>query len=141
MYALILIRPLVLVAALYLIYSTCRIYYACYIPFDSLLYDMFIDKIAVDSLLCDIFADSIPFDSLLYDIIFVDEIAGLRTELEAESDKLEKTKVGLSDRLANTEKELQVTLQNEKTAHEEDIERLSREKVSLLLPQSISRVS
>lgn len=42
---------------------------------------------------------------------------------------MEKTKVGLSDRLASTEKELQVALQNEKTAHEEDVERLSKEMV------------
>ena len=61
-----------------------------------------------------------------------DEIAGLRNDLQTETDKLEKTRDGLSERLQTTENELQTALQAEKTAHEEDVERLSREKVRLL---------
>ena len=61
--------------------------------------------------------------------IITDEIAGLRNDLQAETDKLEKTRDGLSERLQTTENELQTALQAEKTAHEEDVERLSREKV------------
>ena len=68
--------------------------------------------------------------TLIY--IITDEIAGLRNDLQAETDKLEKTRDGLSERLQTTENELQTALKAEKTAHEEDVERLSREKVRLL---------
>jgi len=61
--------------------------------------------------------------------LFEGEISSLRANLQAEVDKFEKTREGLSSRLQSTESELQTALQNEKTAHEEDVERLTREKV------------
>lgn len=57
------------------------------------------------------------------------EIGKLRQTIEGESNKFERTRDDLEERLAKTENELQMALQNEKTAHEEDVERLSREKV------------
>lgn len=64
-------------------------------------------------------------------VLCTDELAGLRTNLQSEVEKFEKTRDGLSSQLQTTEKELRVALQNEKTAHEEDVERLTGEKVTL----------
>ena len=61
--------------------------------------------------------------------VIVAEIGKLRQTIEAENGKFERTRDDLEERLAKTENELQLALQNEKTAHEEDVERLSREKV------------
>jgi len=63
-------------------------------------------------------------------ICFTAEIANLRATIQSENEKFERTRDGLEERLAKTESELTQALQNEKTAHEEDVERLSRAKVS-----------
>ena len=61
------------------------------------------------------------------------EIARLRETIQSENERFERTRDGLEERLSKTENELTVALQNEKTAHEEDVERLTREKVRLSL--------
>lgn len=47
-----------------------------------------------------------------------------------ETEKLERQKDNVSGKLLQTEKDLQLALKAEQQAHEEDIERLSKEKVS-----------
>ena len=54
-------------------------------------------------------------------------------EMEAACHKLESQKEAISQKLAATEKDFQLALKQEKQAHEEDIERLSREKVGVVL--------
>lgn len=49
--------------------------------------------------------------------------------MESETGRFDKTRGDLEERLEQMEKELNVALQNEKVAHEEDVERLTREKV------------
>jgi len=64
--------------------------------------------------------------------ILTAEIGKLRAEIQSESERFEKTRDGLQDRLAQTEKEMTIALENEKSAHEDDVERLSREKVGVV---------
>lgn len=45
-------------------------------------------------------------------------------------ERLERQKEALNTRLLQMEKDLQLALAQEKQAHEEDVERLSREKVN-----------
>ena len=47
-------------------------------------------------------------------------------------EKLDKQKENILNKLAQVEKDLQLALKQEQQAHEEDIERLSKEKVRLL---------
>lgn len=71
--------------------------------------------------------------TLLTSRLFVlDEINKLTAQLKSELERFEKTRNSMSERAANSEKELQVTLQNEKITHEEDVERLTKEKVGAL---------
>ena len=46
-------------------------------------------------------------------------------------EKLDKQKENILNKLAQVEKDLQLALKQEQQAHEEDIERLSKEKVRL----------
>ena len=52
-----------------------------------------------------------------------------RKEHALECEKLDKQKDNLMNKLAQVEKDLQLALKQEQQAHEEDIERLSKEKV------------
>ena len=63
------------------------------------------------------------------DFIFLADIARTRKEMEVAVEKLERAKDAVSQKLAQTEKDLQLALKQEQQAHEEDIERMSREKV------------
>ena len=51
--------------------------------------------------------------------------------MEVAVEKLERAKDAVSQKLAQTEKDLQLALKQEQQAHEEDIERMSREKVQM----------
>ena len=55
-----------------------------------------------------------------------------RKEHALSVEKLEKQKDNLNTKLAQTEKDLQLALRQEQQAHEEDIERLSKEKVGVI---------
>ena len=50
--------------------------------------------------------------------------------MEIEIEKLERQKENLAQKLAQTEKDLQLALKQEQQAHEEDIDRLTKEKVN-----------
>lgn len=56
-------------------------------------------------------------------------MAGARKQLEADVTRLERDKELLAQKLSQTEQEAQVTLRNKQAAHEEDMDRLQREKV------------
>jgi hypothetical protein len=53
--------------------------------------------------------------------------------MEIEVEKLEHQKENLNMRLLQTEKDLKMALKQEQQAHEEDLERVQREKVCLRL--------
>ncbi len=57
------------------------------------------------------------------------DVARTRKEMEIEVEKLERQKENLAMKLAQTEKDLQLALKQEQQAHEEDIDRLTKEKV------------
>lgn len=57
------------------------------------------------------------------------DIARERKEHALEVEKLDKQKDNILNKLAQVEKDLQLALKQEQQAHEEDIERLSKEKV------------
>lgn len=60
------------------------------------------------------------------------EVQRTRKEMEIEIEKLERQKENLAQKLAQTEKDLQLALKQEQQAHEEDIDRLTKEKVTFL---------
>ncbi len=64
--------------------------------------------------------------------VFVAETARLRKEAEIQNDKQERAKDGLNTKLMQTEKDLQLALRQEQQSHEEDVERISKEKVRQL---------
>ena len=58
-------------------------------------------------------------------------------EMDLAIQRLERQKENLQQKLSQTEKDLQLALKQEQQAHEEDVERLSKERVCislLLLP-------
>ena len=57
------------------------------------------------------------------------DIARERKEHEIANEKQERAKENLAQKLAQTEKDLQLALKQEQQAHEEDCERLTKEKV------------
>jgi Flp pilus assembly protein CpaB len=57
------------------------------------------------------------------------EIQKLRKEMEIEIEKQERQKEGLAHKMGQMEKDLQLALKQEQQAHDEDNERLKREKV------------
>lgn len=69
------------------------------------------------------------------------EIVRLERELAAESDKLEKTRAQLAERLATTERELKHQIDVVRAAHEEDVERLGREREKLRVDLETTRDS
>lgn len=58
------------------------------------------------------------------------EIQRLMKEKDADLERFEYQRNDLTQRLASLERDMQLALTQEKQAHEEDIERLSRERVS-----------
>ena len=60
------------------------------------------------------------------------EIHRIVKEKESDLDRAEHQKEALSSRLQQMERDLQMALAQEKQAHEEDVERLSRERVSVV---------
>jgi hypothetical protein len=52
--------------------------------------------------------------------------------MESAIERLERQKENLVQRSTHSEKELQLRIQQEKNAHDEDIDRMSREQVSEL---------
>ena len=60
------------------------------------------------------------------------EVQRTRKEMEIEIEKLERQKENIGQKLAQTEKDLQLALKQEQQAHEEDIDRLTKEKVNNL---------
>ena len=50
-------------------------------------------------------------------------------EMDLAIQRLERQKENLQQKLAQTEKDLQLALKQEQQAHEEDVERLSKERV------------
>ena len=50
--------------------------------------------------------------------------------MEVEVEKLERAKESTSSKLLQTEKDLQLALKAEQQAHEEDLERMTKERVS-----------
>ena len=61
------------------------------------------------------------------------EINRLIKEKEADLEKFEHIKEDLQRRLAQLERDMQLALTQEKQAHEDDVERLVKERVSLVL--------
>ena len=51
--------------------------------------------------------------------------------MEAAIDKLERQKENVQQKMQQMEKDLQFTIQQEKHTHEEDVERLTRERVGI----------
>ena len=72
-------------------------------------------------------ADSSVTSRLMF--VFAGDIARERKEHALEVEKLDKQKENILNKLAQVEKDLQLALKQEQQAHEEDIERLSKEKV------------
>ena len=66
--------------------------------------------------------------------IFLGEIARLVKEKDADLDKYDHSREELQKRLAQLERDMQMALTQEKQAHEDDVDRLMREKVTFLLP-------
>lgn len=54
----------------------------------------------------------------------------LHQEAEVETQKTERQKENLLTKLAQLEKDMQLQLKTEQNAHEEDVERLTKERVS-----------
>ena len=67
--------------------------------------------------------------SLSYKFPFLAEITRLEKEKEADLDRFEHQKDQLNNRLKQLERDSQIALAQEKQAHEEDCERLTRERV------------
>ena len=57
------------------------------------------------------------------------DIQRILKEKEADTERLERQKELLNSRLQQLEKDLQVALRQEQQSHEEDVDRLNREKV------------
>jgi hypothetical protein len=53
-----------------------------------------------------------------------------RQEMDAAVEKLERQKESVIQRAMQVEKDLQLRIQQERNAHDEDVERLTREQVS-----------
>lgn len=53
--------------------------------------------------------------------------------METVIEKLERQKESLVQRAIQTEKELQLRIQQEKNTHEEDVERMTRDRVNQIL--------
>ena len=64
---------------------------------------------------------------ILFNIVA--EIQRIRKEMEVELEKLSRDRDNINARLQQTEKDLQMALKGEQQSHEEDIDRLTREKV------------
>ena len=62
--------------------------------------------------------------------MFVAEVAKLHQQIAVNSEKADRMRDVLQQKLAGTEKDLQLALKQEQQAHEEDLERLTKEKVS-----------
>ena len=60
----------------------------------------------------------------------VGEISRLCKEKDTDLDKYDHSREELQKRLAQLERDMQMALTQEKQAHEEDVDRLSREKVA-----------
>ena len=61
------------------------------------------------------------------------EVQRTRKDMDIEIEKLERQKENLNIKLAQTEKDLQLALKQEQQAHEEDLDRLTKDKVIVLL--------
>ena len=59
--------------------------------------------------------------------------------MEVEVEKLERAKENTNTKLLQTEKDLQLTLKAEQQAHEEDNERMSKEKVNSIATDKRTR--
>ena len=64
--------------------------------------------------------------------LLVADVARTRKEMEVEVEKLERAKENTSTKLMQTEKDLQLALKAEQQAHEEDNERMTKERVIFL---------
>ena len=58
------------------------------------------------------------------------ELQRLRKEMENEVERLSHQRDSLTQKLGQTEADMQMALKQETQAHEEDVDRLSRERVS-----------
>jgi hypothetical protein len=57
----------------------------------------------------------------------------IRQEMDAAIEKLERQKESLVQRSMQVEKDLQLRIQQERNAHDEDTERMTREQVSYMI--------
>jgi hypothetical protein len=64
--------------------------------------------------------------------VFLGEIARLVKEKDSDLDKYDHSREELQKRLAQLERDMQMALTQEKQAHEDDVDRLMREKVTKL---------
>ena len=63
--------------------------------------------------------------------LFSADISRIRKEMEVAVDKLERQKEAVGMKMLQTEKDLQIALKQETQAHEEDLERMTQEKVTM----------
>ncbi len=63
--------------------------------------------------------------------MYSDECVRVRKEMDVETEKLQRQKEGLNAKMLQTEKDLQLALKAEQQSHEEDLERMNKEKVRL----------
>lgn len=68
-----------------------------------------------------------------YDTNLSVDIGKLRQEMEVETQKLERDKQLLTQKMNQQEREAQVALKTEQQSHEEDLEKMMREKVSFYI--------
>ena len=61
--------------------------------------------------------------------MFAAECVRVRKEMDVETEKLGRQKESLNAKMLQTEKDLQLALKAEQQSHEEDLERMNKEKV------------
>jgi len=72
-------------------------------------------------------------------LVFVGELQQTRQELQALTERADRSRDQLEQRLAQLEKDLQQSLQRQKQAHNEDIHRIAHERVGVVFSVSLTR--